>query len=562
MSQPSNLRSGGQILVEALRIHGVDKAFCVPGESYLEALDAFYDAQDAIRLVTCRHESGAAFMAEAYGKLTGRPGICFVTRGPGACNASIGVHTALQDSTPMVLFIGQVARQQSDREAFQEVDFRRMFGQLTKWVAQIEDPGRIPEMVSHAFHLAVSGRPGPVALALPEDMLRQRSAALDAAPYAPVQAHPGAQDLARLRRMLARAERPVMVLGGGGWTPEACADIALFAAANKLPTPCSFRCQDRFDNRREEYAGELGIGSNPKLIERIERADLVLAVGPRLGEITTQRYRLLEVPRPKQTLVHVHAGAEELGRVYQADLMINSGMPQFAAAAKALEPIDEPAWAASAREARRDYLAALEPEPSPGDVDMGEVMKVLRQRLPADTIVANDAGNVSGWAHRFHQFTRYPSQLGATSGAMGYGVPAAVVAKLVCPERTVVCFVGDGGFLMTGQELATAVGLGLDPVILVINNDSYGTIRMNQERHHPGRVIASDLANPDFAAYAVAFGAYGETVARTEDFAPALERALGAGRAAVLELKTDIEAITTRTTLSAIRAAAEAERNE
>jgi acetolactate synthase-1/2/3 large subunit len=557
MSERSNLRSGGQILIDALKVHRVDTVFCVPGESYLEALDAFYDARQAIRLVTCRHESGATFMAEAYGKLTGRPGVSFVTRGPGACNGSIGLHTGLQDSTPMVLFVGQVGRGLSTREALQEIDFRHMYGPLAKWVGQVEDPARIPEMVSHAFHLAVSGRPGPVVLVLPEDMLRERAAALDTGSYAKVQASPAAQDLERLRELLAAARRPLMVVGGGGWTAEACADIMAFAEANDLPTACSFRCQDRFDNRHRNYIGDLAFGGNPALFKRAREADLVLAAGPRLGEVTTQGYTLLEAPNPRQTLIHVHAGAEELGRVFQAELMINAGPLQFAAAARALEPVDAAAWAVWAREGHEGYLANLEPDPCPGDLDMGAVMKTLEERLPADAIVANDGGNFSGWVHRFHRYTVYPSQLGPTNGAMGYGLPAAIAAKVTCPERQVICFSGDGGFLMTGNELATAMQENLALVVLVINNGLFGTIRMHQERDHPGRIIATDLVNPDFAAYAASFGAHGETVERTEDFAPAFERAMGCGGPALLDLRIDPEAITTRTTLSALRAAAE-----
>jgi acetolactate synthase-1/2/3 large subunit len=558
MSEQVKPRTGGQILVDALRVHGVDTVFCVPGESYLAALDALYDVGNEVRLVTCRHESGAAFMAEAYGKLTGRPGVCFVTRGPGACNASIGFHTGLQDSTPMVLFIGQVDRDFSEREALQEIEFRRMYGELSKWVAQIEDPARIPELVSRAFHLAVAGRPGPVVLALPEDMLREEAEVADTAPYRLVQASPGAADMDRLRDLLARAQRPMMVLGGGGWTPRARADIMAFAEANGLPATCAFRNQDRFDNRHPNYAGEVAIGTNPKLLERLANADLVLAVGPRLGEVTSQRYKLFQAPNPRQPLVHVHPGAEELGRVYQGELLINAGMAQFAAAARALEPVDASARSAWIEAARADYLANLEPDPVPGDLDMYEVVRILGEKLPDDAILVNDAGNFSGWAHRYFQYRDFPSQLGPTNGAMGYGLPAAIAAKTVHPGRKVVCFSGDGGFLMTGSELATARQQGLDPVVLVINNGLYGTIRMNQEQSHPGRVIGSELANPDFVAYAAAFGAYAEKVSRTEEFEPALERALSAGRAAVLELVLDPEAITTRTTLSAIRSAAEA----
>ena len=557
MTERSNLRTGGQILIETLKLHGVDTVFCVPGESYLAALDAFFDAQAEIRLITCRHENGAAFMAEAYGKLTGRPGVCFVTRGPGASNASIGVHTGFLDSTPMVLFVGQVPRDHLEREALQEVDLRRMYGPLTKWATQIDSARRIPEMVSRAFHLAVSGRPGPVALALPQDMLAERAEVADAGTYKAVQAHPGADDLARMRELLANARRPVMMVGGSGWTREASADILAFAEANNLATVCSVRCQDRFDNRHRNYAGDVTFGTNPPLLERLAAADLVLVVGPRLGAVESQGYSLFQVPRPRQRLIHVHPGAEELGRVYQADVMINSGMPPFAAAARALEPVDSSAWTEWAAESRADYLAALEPDPCPGELDMGEVMKVVGELLPRDAIIVNDAGNFSGWAHRFYQFSVYPSQLAPACGSMGYGLPAAIAAKVVAPERTVVCFVGDGGFLMTGSELATAFQQELDPVVLLVNNGLYGSIRMDQERDYPGRVIATNLANPDFTAYAAAFGAHSEVVERTEDFAPAFERALGAGRAAVLELKLDPEAITTRTTLSQIRATAQ-----
>lgn len=558
MREGTNLRTGGQILVDALKIHGVDMAFCVPGESYLAVLDALYDARDAIRLITCRQEGGAANMAEAYGKLTGRPGICFVTRGPGATNASIGVHTAFQDSTPMILFVGQVARDQVEREAFQEIDFRRMFGPLTKWVAQIDDAARIPELVSQAFHRAVAGRPGPVVIALPEDMLTDRVAVADAGPYKVVRPHPGAADLAAMRDRLAAAERPFMILGGGGWDARAVTDIRAFAEANDLPVGASFRCQDLFDNAHRNYAGDVGIGINPALAERIRNADLLLVVGARLGEMTTSGYTLVEVPRPKQALIHVHAGAEELGRVYQADLPINAGMAQFAAAARALTPVDSAAWRKWTADARADYLANLEAPQIPGSLQMGEVMAYLRERLPADAILTNGAGNFATWLHRFYQYRTFRTQLAPSSGAMGYGVPAAVAAKAVHPDRPVVCFSGDGDFLMNGQELATAVQYGLDIVILVINNGMYGTIRMHQERRYPGRISGTDLVNPDFAAYARAFGAHGETVEKTAEFAPAFERAMKAGRPALIELRLDPEAITPRTTLSQIRADAHA----
>ncbi len=551
--------SGGQLVVAALRAHRVDMAFAVAGESYLEVLDALFDAPE-IRLVTCRQEGGAAFMAEAYGKLTHKPGVLLVTRGPGACNASIGIHTAFQDSTPMVVLVGQVARHQIDREAFQEVDFRRMFAPLAKWVAQIDMAERVPELVNQAFQVATSGRPGPVVLALPEDMLRERAAAAVAGPYHPVRAHPGAADLAELRRLLAAAERPMMLVGGGGWNDAACRDIAKFAEANELPVCCSFRRQDIVDNRRPAFVGDLGTGASPALVARIKEADLVLAVGARIGEITSQSYTLLGIPEPGKVLIHIHPAAEELGRVFRPTLAIQSGMPEFAAAAAALDPIPAPRWAEWRAAVRGEYEAGLVPSSAAagGALDLGALMTWLRRRLPDDAIVTSDAGNFSGWPNRFLQYRRPGRQLGPTSGAMGYGVPAAVAAKLVYPERIVVGFCGDGGFMMTGQELATALAAGIGgPIILVFNNAMYGTIRMHQERRFPGRVVGTGLANPDFVALAHSYGAFGARVERTEDFAPAFEEAAAGKRAAVIELAMDPEIITTRTTLSAIRQLAE-----
>ena len=555
MNKSSNLRIGGHILADQLRIHGVEFAFGVPGESYLALLDGLYDVPE-VRYVTCRQEGGAAIMAEAYGKLTGKPGVCMVTRGPGATNASPGLHIGFQDSTPMVLLIGQVGRAMSEREAFQEIDYRRMFGQMAKWVAQIEQADRIPEMVSYAFHLATSGRPGPVVLALPEDMLRDPSPAGDAAPAQRVQAHPGAAQMARLRALLAGARRPFVLLGGGGWSAPAVADIRAFVEANDLPTGVAFRCQDRLDNTHPNYAGHVGIGVDPKLTGRIREADLLLVVGARLGEMTTGGYRLIEIPRPRQTLVHVHPGAEELGRVYQAELPINSGMAEFAAAARSLTPVDAGAWAGSAAEAHRQYLDNIRAKPIPGELQMGEVMAHINETLPPGAIVTNGAGNYSVWPNRFYQYRSYPSQLAPTSGSMGYGVPAAVAAKLVHPDRPVIAFAGDGCFLMTGQELATAVSLKLNVVVLVVNNGMYGTIRMHQERDYPGRILGTDLANPDFAALARAYGAQGETVTRTGEFAAAFARALAAEGPAVLDLRIDPEAITPTATISQIREAA------
>jgi acetolactate synthase-1/2/3 large subunit len=554
---PFATRSGGRVLVDALRVHGVDLSFCVPGESFLDVLDAFYDRAE-IRLVTCRHEGGAATMAEAYGKLTGRPGICFVTRGPGATNASIGVHTAFQDSTPMILFVGQVGRGFAEREAFQEIDFRRMFGQIAKWVAQIDEARRIPEMVSHAFHLAVSGRPGPIVLALPEDMLTERVAVADTAPYATVRAHPGEADLARLRALISSAERPVMILGGSGWTRAATLDIRAFAERMNVPVACAFRRQDLFDNRHRLYAGDVGLGIDPALARRIRAADLILAVGPRLGEATTGGYTLIEAPTPRQRLVHVFPGAEELGRVYAADLPIVSGMPEFAAAARELEPVKASSRLPWTVEARREYLAAGSAVPSPGALDLAAVVRHLSESLPDDAIVTNGAGNFAGWLHRYFTYREFGTQLAPTNGAMGYGVPAAVAAKILHPERTVVAFCGDGDFLMTGQELATAMQYGANVVFVVVNNGMYGTIRMHQERRYPGRVVATNLVNPDFAEYARSFGAHGEVVDSTAQFAPALARALAAGKPALIELRPDSEAISPRTTLRALRAASEA----
>jgi acetolactate synthase-1/2/3 large subunit len=561
MATNQALLSGGQLVVAALRAHGVDMAFSVAGESYLEVLDALFDAPQ-IRLVTCRHEGGAAFMAEAYGKLTGKPGVLLVTRGPGACNASIGIHTAFQDSTPLVVLVGQVARHQIDREAFQEVDFRKMFAPLAKWVAQIDMAERIIELINQGFQIAASGRPGPVVLALPEDMLRDQRPAAVAGPYRAVRAHPGAADLSELRRLLASAERPMMLVGGSGWSDAACREIAGFARANDLPVCCSFRRQDIVDNRLPCFVGDLGTGASPSLVTRVEQADLLLAVGARIGEITSQSYSLLGIPEPGKVLVHVHTSAEELGRVFRPSLAIQSGMPEFAAAVATLAPVAAPRWSSWREAVRAEYEAGLVPSPSGGPLDLGEIMRWLRDRLPDDAIVTSDAGNFSGWPNRFLQYRRPGRQLGPTSGAMGYGVPAAVAAKLVHPDRLVVSFCGDGGFMMTGQELTTAMLEGTGPIILVFNNSMYGTIRMHQERRFPGRVVGTALRSPDFLALAQAYGAFGASITRTADFAPTFEEAASSRRAAIIELKMDPEMITTRTTLSEIRRQAEARQAE
>ncbi len=548
-------RTGGQLVVDALKVHGVDMAFGVPGESYLSVLDAFYDSRDAIKFVICRQEGGAANMAEAYGKLTGRPGICFVTRGPGATNASIGIHTAFQDSTPLILFIGQIDSEYTERESFQEIDYRRMYGQMAKWVAQIDRADRVPEMVSHAFHLAVSGRPGPVVLALPEDMQTATATVADTARYQRVAAHPGADDMNKLREMLAQAQRPFVMVGGGGWNRKASVDIQAFAEANSLPVACTYRCQDLFDNRHPNYVGDVAVGMNPAIEQRIRNADLLIAIGPRLGEWTTINYTLVDIPRPKQKFIHVHTGVEELGRVYQGELLMNSGMPEFAAAARALTPVKAP-WADSTKAARSEYDAWQKPVKVPGDLNMSEVILYLKKRLPPESILTNGAGNFTLWPHRFYQYTGFRTQLGPTSGAMGYGVPAGVAAKLVHPDRPVIAFAGDGDFLMNGQELATAAQYNAKVIFIVVNNGTYGTIRMHQEKHYPGRVSGTSLVNPDFAALARAYGLHGEVVEKTADFEAAFERAWNAKTAALLELRVDQDAISPRTTLSAIRAEA------
>lgn len=559
MLASSGFRSGGEILVDALKVHGVDTVFCLPGESFLAAIDALAGASNKISTVVARHEAGASHMAEAYGKLTGRPGICFVTRGPGASHASIGVHTASQDSTPMILFIGQVGRGMLGREAWQEVDYRQMFGGMAKWVVEIDRPERIPELVSRAFHTAVSGRPGPVVVSLPEDMLAAQAEAANAGPYQRSAAHPGADHLSRLTDLIAEAERPLVIVGGGGWNARACADLTAFVEAFDLPVVSGFRRQDIFDNRHPHYAGHAGLGPSPKLVERIRSADLIVAVGGRLGETTTSGYTLFDVPRPSQRFVHVHADPNELGRIYQADLMINAGMLEFAAAAAKLRPRSavETARKAWVKAARADFVADQTPGSMPGPVDLGAVMMHLRDVLPEDAIISNGAGNYAIWVHKFHRYGGFRTQLAPTSGSMGYGLPAAIAAKLVHPERTAVCFAGDGCFLMSANELATAAQYGLGVIVIVVNNGMYGSIRMHQEKEYPGRVHATSLENPDFVALARAFGGHGELVSDTEGFADAFSRARAFAdekrKPAVLELKIDPEAITPSATLTQLR---------
>jgi acetolactate synthase-1/2/3 large subunit len=557
MKSDLKTRHGGRILADALAGHGLRIAFGVPGESFLPVLDGLHDLQDKLRFIVCRQEGGAAYMAEACAKLTGEPGVLFVTRGPGATNGSVGVHTAFQDSTPMLVFVGQVGNDIVEREAFQEVDYRRMYGPLTKWVAQIDRAERIPEYVSHALHTATAGRPGPVLLALPEDMLFSDAVVADAPRFRTPRAAPAPADMQELERLLAAAKRPFVLVGGGGWTKRATDVLTSWAEGAGAPVGCAFRCQDYFDNRHANYAGDVGIGINPKLAQRVKDADLLLVIGARLGEMTTGGYTLLDVPVPKQKLVHVHAGAEELGKVYQATLPINSNCEEFVLA---LSKIATPSWKEQARSAHGDYLAWNKPLPMPGPLQYGEIIAWLSQNLPEDAIVSNGAGNFASWLHRHFQYRGWQgawrTQLAPTSGSMGYSVPAAVAAKIAAPGRTVLAIAGDGDFLMNGQEFATAVQYGAAIVVLVVNNGMYGTIRMHQEREFPGRVSGTALVNPDFAAYARAFGGHGETVERTADFAPAFQRALASGKPSILELRIDPEAITPSATLAGLRAAA------
>jgi len=545
--------TGGQHVVRALLEHGVDTVFGVPGESYLDVLNALYTERERIRLVSCRHEGAASFMAEAHGKLTGRPGICMVTRGPGATNASIGVQTAFQDSTPLIVLVGQVGNDMVEREAFQEIDYRRMFGQFTKWVAQIDSAARVTEYMNRAFSVAMSGRPGPVVLALPEDMLTELAASQDCGTIQFPQAHPAPDAMASMRALLAGARRPLMIVGGSGWTGAGLDSLVRFASLNSLPVACSFRRQDLVDNHHPQYVGEVGIGINPELAEAVRRADVILAVGARLGEMVTGGYTLLQSPVPKQTLIHVLASPEELGRVYQPALKIASGLDAFADAAAGQAPLDAAPWRGWLDELRQSYLRYTEPPANSLRMDPARVIVALREALDARAILTNGAGNYSAWAHRYYRFSHPRTQLAPTSGAMGYGVPAAIAAKLRHPERQVVCLAGDGCFLMTSQELATVKQHRLAIVFIVFNNGMYGTIRMHQEVNYPGRTIGTDLCNPDFVAYAESFGVPAERVDSHESFAPALARALESGSPYLIELSLDPEVITPRATLTSLR---------
>jgi len=552
MRGKDNTRSGGEILIDQLSIHGVRHAFCVPGESYLAALDAFFGSD--IKLTVCRHESTAAIMAESVGKVTGRPGICFVTRGPGATNASAGVHIALQDSSPMIVFVGQVGRDMRDREAFQELDYRAVFGSMTKWATEIDDPLRIPEIVSRAFYTACNGRPGPVVIALPEDMLCERVSVSDATGFEPVEIWPGLNDMSRLQKLLWSAKRPVALIGGSRWTEQACAALMRFAERFALPVATTFRRGHLFDAMHRCYAGDFGIGPNPKLLARVKGADLVLLIGGRFGEMPSQSYTVFDIPEPQVTLVHVHPGAEELGRVYHPRLAINAAPTAFCAALEALQPPTEIPWRGESDTAHADYLSWGEKATAvPGAVNLGEIMVWLRDNLPPDAIMTQGAGNFSGWVHRFYRVRRFGGLVGATSGSMGYGLPAALAMQTLHPDRLVVCVAGDGDFLMTGQDFATAVQYKLPVIVLVADNGIYGTIRMHQEREYPGRVIATDLRNPDFVAYALAFGGYGAVVDKSTDFPAAFAAARASGKPSIIHLKIDPEAITPTATLTGIR---------
>ena len=545
-------RTGGQILVDQLVAQGTEHVFCVPGESYLAVLDALHDA--SIKITICRQEAGAAMMADAAARLTGRPGIAFVTRGPGATNAAHGVHIAEHDSVPLILFIGQIERGMRGRGAFQEMDYRSFFGSTAKWVTEIDDAARIPEIVSRAFHTAMQGRPGPVVIALPEDMLTDLASVADAARVEPAQTWPGLTQMAELQKLLWTARAPIAILGGAGWSEAARQRVQRFAEHFDLPVATSFRRSGLFDAEHPNYAGEIGIGPNPKLKVRIESADLVLLLGGRMAEMPSQSYTLFDVPSPRQKLVHVHAGAEELGRVYHPALAIHATPQAFAASLEALQPPNTIPWAGTALQAHEAFLAwTSQPAAGPGTLQMADVMLWLRARLPADAIVTNGAGNYAIWVNRFLRYRRYGSQLAPTSGSMGYGLPAAVAAKRLHPEKTVICFAGDGCFLMNGQEFSTAVQYSLPIVVIVVDNGMYGTIRMHQEREYPGRVSGTQLHNPDFAAYARAFGGHGEGLGETAEFAPAFERAVASGLPAILHLKVDPEAITPGTTLAKIR---------
>ncbi len=546
-------RIGGHILVDQLRAQGVKHVFCVPGESYLAVLDGLHDA--GIEITVCRQEGGAAMMADAPGKLTGEPGICMVTRGPGASNALAGVHIAYQDSTPLILFVGQIERGMRERDAFQEMDYRAVFGTQAKWVTEIDQVERIPEIVSRAFHIATSGRPGPVVIALPEDMLMERANVADAPRYVEIDGPPSPEAMSELATKLAQARSPVAILGGTRWTAHAVQTFADFAQRFQLPVAVSFRRQMLFPADHPCFIGDVGLGGNPDLMNHIAKADLILLVGGRMSEIPSQSYTLMNIPLPTQDLVHVHPDPSELNRVYRASVAINATPVRFAQAAAQIEAPAQSPYASVLAKLHASYLAWSTPDniKTPGTLQLGQLMAYLERSLPADAIMTNGAGNYATWLHRFHRFNRFGTQLAPTSGSMGYGLPAAVGAKRISPDKTVICFAGDGCFMMHGQEFATAVQYDLPIIVVLIDNGMYGTIRMHQEKHFPGRISATALKNPDFADYARAFGGHGETVTTHEAFGPAFERALASGKPAILHCLIDPETISPSTTLEKLR---------
>jgi acetolactate synthase-1/2/3 large subunit len=552
MRSNDGTRTGGEILIDQLVIQGVRHAFCVPGESYLAALDALHDAP--ISLTICRHEGAAAMMAEAVGKATGRPGICFVTRGPGATNGSAGVHIAKQDSAPMIMFVGQVGRDMREREAFQELDYRQVFGGIAKWATEIDDPARIPEIVSRAFFTACNGRPGPVVVALPEDMLTERCVVPNASAVEPVETWPGLNDMSRLQKMLWAAKKPIAIIGGSRWSEAASAAMMRFAERFALPVATSFRYQHLFDSSHSCYAGDFGIGPNPKLLARVKGADLVLLIGDRMSEMSSQSYTAFDIPEPQMKLVHVHPGAEELGRVYHPALAINAAPTAFCAALEGLQPPTDIAWKDEADTAHADFLAWTEkPMAQPGPINLGEIMVWLRDNLGPEAVITNGAGNFATWINRYYRFRRYNTLIAPTSGSMGYGFPASVAMKTLYPDRTVVCVAGDGDFLMTGNDFATAVQYSRPVIVVLWDNGTYGTIRMHQEREYPGRVVGTDLKNPDFVAYAKAFGGFGIRVEKTADFPAAFAAAQKSGLPSIIHLKVDAEPLTPGMSMSAIR---------
>ncbi len=548
-------RSGAEVLIDALKINAVERIFCIPGESYLAALDALFDRSE-ISLIICRNEGGAAYMTEADGKMTGRPGVCFVTRGPGATNASGGLHVAMQDSTPMILLIGQIARKNLDREAFQEIDYRRMFSEVAKWVAQIDDADRIPEYINRAFSVATSGRPGPVVLALPEDMLVDQTLARDAGPCQLVKTSPALADIERVSDILGEAERPLIIAGGSGWNEDTAMALQEFAATNQLALINSFRCQDFIDNEHPNYIGDLGLGVNPALVRRVRESDCLLVIGARLGEMTTGGFTLVDIPCPRQRMIHVHPGAEELGHIYQAELAINANAECFVAALAGikLNSTNAIARSESVSEARQDYNDWNQSIEVEGKVQLSDIIHSLRRLTPDDAIICNGAGNNTGWLHRFFRYRKFRTQLAPTSGTMGYGLPVAIAAKLRYPERCVVAIAGDGDFMMNGQELATAMQYQANIILIVVNNGIYATIRMHQEREYPSRVIGTDMINPDFVALAAAHGAHGELVLETDDFEATFERCLAVDTPALIEVRLDADILTPTATIQSLRA--------